>query len=176
MDRCRQKNRKGCSKILIEMSFGCKNTGTFLCILTMQKTSKSVEKITIHPSALLVPGYTGTDAANYMGAPEDFEGLELEGKIVLVARGSLSFFEKHINSVAGARMAIPRAWATSTAIPDCSSTAVRSRASAAFVRTTGVDNEVIKADAGSRWAPCREEMSHRAGCGERVCSSAHTFC
>ena len=59
------------------------------------------------PSALLVPGYAGEDAANYMGAPADFEGLELEGKIVLVARGSLSFYEKHINAVnAGAAAVI----------------------------------------------------------------------
>ncbi len=59
------------------------------------------------PSALLNPDYTGEDAGNYLGAPEDFEGMELEGKIVLIARGSLSFFEKHINAVnAGAAAVI----------------------------------------------------------------------
>ncbi len=58
------------------------------------------------PSYLLDPEYTGTDAGNYLGAPEDFEGMDLTGKIVLVARGSLSFFEKHINAVAAGAEAV----------------------------------------------------------------------
>lgn len=58
------------------------------------------------PSAMLDAGYTGPDAGNYLGAPEDFEGLDLTGKIVLIARGSLSFFEKHINAVAAGAEAV----------------------------------------------------------------------
>ena len=106
-----------------------------------------------------------------MGAPEDFEGLE-------AATGLTSRTLTQSLLMGTIHLSIPPEPSSSpwnplpvfpfTAIPDCSSTA-------AFVRTTGVDNEEIKADAGSRWAPCREEMSHRAGCGERVCSSARTF-
>ena len=58
------------------------------------------------PSWLLDPAYTGENAGNYQGAPADFEGLDVEGKIVLIARGNLSFFEKHMNAVAAGAKAV----------------------------------------------------------------------
>lgn len=55
------------------------------------------------PSALLDPDFTGENAGNYLGNPEDFEGYDLTGKIALVARGTLAFSDKHQNAaLAGA--------------------------------------------------------------------------
>lgn len=45
---------------------------------------------------VLVPG---------LGAPEDFEGLDLTGKVALIQRGSLSFMEKHQNAEAAGAIA-----------------------------------------------------------------------
>ena len=45
---------------------------------------------------VLVPG---------LGAPEDFEGLDLSGKVALIQRGSLSFLEKHQNAEAAGAVA-----------------------------------------------------------------------
>ena len=61
--------------------------------------------MTIHPSALLVPGYTGTDAANYMGAPEDFEGFGGSSNVIWVReRGKVTvngdyFHDNHANQI-----------------------------------------------------------------------------
>ena len=45
---------------------------------------------------VLVPG---------LGVPEDFEGLDLTGKVALIQRGSLSFMEKHQNAEAAGAIA-----------------------------------------------------------------------
>ena len=45
---------------------------------------------------VLVPG---------LGAPADFEGLDLEGKVALIQRGELSFLEKHQNAEAAGAIA-----------------------------------------------------------------------
>ena len=50
-------------------------------------------------------GFTGP-TTTFLGAPEDFEGMDLTGKIVLIARGSLSFFEKHVNAVQAGAAAV----------------------------------------------------------------------
>ncbi|MBR3703869.1 MAG: S8 family serine peptidase [Oscillospiraceae bacterium] len=43
----------------------------------------------------LFTGLTQTDETIYAGAPSDFDGFDFTGKIVLVARGTYNFFDKH---------------------------------------------------------------------------------
>ena len=54
------------------------------------------------PSELFA-GRAQTDATIYAGSPSDFAGYDFTGKIVLVARGTYTFTDKHINAaLAGA--------------------------------------------------------------------------
>ncbi len=51
----------------------------------------------------LFSGAVQTDERIYAGAPSDFDGYDFTGKVVLVARGTYNFFDKHIHAaMAGA--------------------------------------------------------------------------